>query len=271
MFCKVLEVSRSGYYAWLKRRVSLRQQETDRLKKLITLSFKQSKQSYGYRRIYKDLKEQGERCSKHRIYRLMQCLGLKPKVKRRFRVTTDSNHTKPISPNLINRDFNAEKPNERWTSDITYVSTREGWLYLAVVMDLFSRRIVGWSLSRRLKESLVIEALKMALCQRKLNSGLILHSDRGSQYASKGYQQLLKRYRINGSMSRAGNCWDNAVTESFFRSLKVECLHQEKLQTREEAKSIIFNYIEVFYNRQRRHSSIGYRSPIDFEKAMGVT
>jgi transposase InsO family protein len=215
--------------------------------------------------VHQDLVAAQMSVSKNRVHRLMKENGIQAKTKKKFKVTTDSKHNFPIHNNILNREFSADKPNLRWVSDITYIPTREGWLYLAVIMDLFSRRIVGWAMDSRMKEDIVINALKMALFKRKINSNLLLHSDRGSQYAASAYQSLLVKYGIQCSMSRKGNCWDNSAMESFFHSLKIEHVHHERYTTREEAKNKIFEYIEVFYNRQRRHSAINYKSPNEFE------
>jgi putative transposase len=266
LLCAQLEVSRSGYYAWLDRPQSQRAKENQRLNKFITEHFKVSRQTYGYRRVHRALKSQGEHCSKHRVARLMKCLELQPKMRKKFKATTNSKHKWPVSDNHLRRDFMPSQMNHSWVSDITYVATQEGWLYLAVVMDLYSRQIVGWSMYDRMTELLVIDALKMALFRRHIASGLLLHSDRGSQYAANAYQSLLKQHGIVCSMSRKGNCWDNAPMESFFRSLKVECVYHQSFKTREEAKTSIFDYIEVFYNRQRKHSTLNYLSPTEFEQ-----
>jgi putative transposase len=199
-----------------------------------------------------------EPCGKHRIARLMTEHGIRPKTRRKFKVTTDSRHNKPIHPNHFGREFNAPSVNQRWVSDITYVATVEGWLYLAAIMDLYSPKIVGCSMSHRMKDSLVINALNMALLRRKISGQLLLHSDRGSQYASDNFQQVLNHHGILCSMSRKGDCWDNAAMESFFHTLKTECVYHERYQTREEAKISVFDFIEVFYNRQRKHSTLGY-------------
>jgi transposase InsO family protein len=197
----------------------------------------------------------------------MQSLGLKAIQAKKFKVTTDSNHSKPVAPDLIEQDFGAEAPNQKWTSDITYVWTDEGWLYLAVVMDLYSRAIVGWSMNRRMTQQLVCHALTMALFRRRFPKSTIIHSDRGSQYCSKQYQRLIKNNKLLCSMGRRANCYDNAVTESFFHTLKVELVHRERYTTRRKAKSRIFEYIETYYNRQRKHSAIGHRIPMLFEQA----
>jgi putative transposase len=264
--CRLFSVSRAGYYAWLKRPESKRACDDKRLLTVIKSSFKKSRKTYGYRRIHGDFIDMKESCGKHRIARLMRENNIRPKTKRKFKVTTNSKHNKPIHENHLARGFHAKAANQRWTSDITYIPTQEGWLYLAVVMDLYSRRIVGWSMSDRMKESLTVDALKMALLQRKVASGLLLHSDRGSQYAADHYQQVLRDNAITCSMSRKGDCWDNATTESFFRTLKTECIYHECYQSRDEAKKSVFDYIEVFYNRQRKHSYLGYKSPEQYEQ-----
>lgn len=266
---KLLHVSKSGFYAWLKQDESNCQRENQRLLVLIKASFKRSRHTYGYRRIADDLREQGERCSDYRVKRLMHKNGIRPKTKRKFKVTTQSKHNKPIHENHLKRQFYADQPNQRWVSDITYIPTAEGWLYLAVIMDLYSRKIIGWAMSNRMKEDLVISALRMALFQRKVPLGLLLHSDRGSQYASDTMQKMLLKHHIQCSMSRKGDCWDNAAMESFFHTLKTECVHHERYQTRDAAKKAIFDYIEVFYNRQRKHSYLGYKSPQQYEQLAG--
>jgi putative transposase len=267
--CKVFSVSRAGFYAWCKRPESKHARDDKHFLKLIEASFKKSRDTYGYRRIHDDLIDQSELCGNHRVQRLMRENNIRPKTRKKFKVTTDSKHNKPIHENYLSRQFYASTPNERWTSDITYVQTVQGWLYLAVIMDLFSRKIIGWAMSDRMKESLVIDALKMALCRRKINTGLLLHSDRGSQYAADNFQQLLRDNSIKCSMSRKGNCWDNSAMESFFHSLKTECVYHEKYLTRDDAKKSIFDYIEVFYNRQRKHSFLGYQSPEQYEMISG--
>lgn len=267
--CTIFGVSRAGFYAWRKRPESPRKCDDKRFLNIIQERFKKSRQTYGYRRIHNDFLDLREACGKHRIARIMKENNIRPKTKRKFKVTTDSNHTKPIYDNYLDRQFNAVAPNQRLVSDITYIPTVEGWLYLAVVMDLFSRKIIGWSMSDRMKETLVMDALKMALLRRKISPNALLHSDRGSQYASDNFQNLLNTNGIKCSMSRKGNCWDNAAMESFFHSLKTECIYHEKYLTRDEAKKSVFNYLEVFYNRQRKHSFLGYKSPEQYEQACG--
>jgi len=213
------------------------------------------------------LHDEGIECSENRVARRMRRLGLKAIQAKRFKVTTDSNHSKPIAPDLLEQDFCAAGPNQKWTSDISYVWTDEGWLYLAVVMDLYSRAIVGWSMNRRMTQQLVCDALVMALFRRGFPRGTIIHSDRGSQYCSKRYQRLINHNGLRCSMGRKANCYDNAVTESFFHTLKVELVHRERYTTRHIAKTRIFEYIETYYNRQRKHSAIDNRIPMIFEKA----
>lgn len=269
--CGIFSVSRAGFYAWQKRPESQRMKDDRRLLTLIKSSFQSSRETYGYRRVYHDLRDQNASCSRHRVARLMRKNDIRPKTKRKFRVTTDSRHNKPIHANHLGRQFNAAEPNQRWVSDITYIPTVEGWLYLATVMDLYSRKIVGWAMSSRLQDNLVTDALKMALFRRKVNiTELLVHSDRGSQYAGDNFQKLLSIYGIKCSMSRKGDCWDNAAMESFFHTLKTECIHHEKYKTRDEAKKSVFDYIEVFYNRSRRHSYLGYKSPEQFELLASV-
>ena len=264
--CRTLEVGSSGFYAWLKRPESPRKRETRRLLMAIKVIHQKSRRNYGSPRIHAELNETGYSCSKHRVSRLMRQHGIVSKHKRKFRVTTNSAHSYPIAENLLQRRFDVSGPGQCWVSDITYIPTQEGWLYLAITLDLFSRKVIGWSMGRWITGQLVVEALNMAIKTRCLKSGLIHHSDRGVQYASKKFQSLLKTCGIRCSMSRKGDCWDNAVAESFFHTLKVELIHGTIYNTRQEAKTAIFEYIEVFYNRQRRHSYLGYLSPVDFEK-----
>jgi len=226
----------------------------------------QSRGTYGTRRMKRALAQQGLNLSRRRISRLMKQQQLACKTKRRFKVTTDSKHQLPIAPHVLERQFKVEQPNACYVGDITYIPTQEGWLYLATVIDLFSRQIVGWAMDAHMKASLVNQALRMAIWKRKPSRGLLWHTDRGSQYASDSHRLLLKEHGIVHSMSRKGNCWDNAVAESFFHTLKVELIHQHTFKTRQEAKQAIFEYIEVFYNRIRLHSANDYLSPVDFEK-----
>jgi len=266
--CQVLKVSRSGYYNWLKNPISPRKIIDMKLKQKIIQIYQNSRQTYGSPRIYQKLLREGYHIGKKRVERLMQELAIQAVAKRKYKATTDSKHTQPVADNLLNRDFTVERPNQAWVADITYIYTQEGWLYLATIMDLYSRKIIGWSLKERLTKELVIAALHMALKQRNLSTELLLHSDRGSQYASELYQLLLLKHGILCSMSGKGSCWDNAVMESFYRTLKVELIYQNNYQTRREAQRDIFEYIEIFYNRERLHSSLGYYSPEEYESLM---
>jgi len=263
--CRVLRASPSGYHEWLGREQSKREAESARLLVRIKDIFKASDKTYGSRRVHGQLRQEGETCSQRRVARLMRADGLRPMTKRRFKVTTDSKHDLPVAGNLLNRQFACDAPNRVWVSDITYIWTMEGWLYLAVVIDMFNRAVVGWSMSERIDRVLALDALGMAVSRRSPSAGLIHHSDRGSQYASYDYQNALLSHRMLCSMSRKGDCWDNAVAESFFGSLKTERVHQRRYRTRDEARTDIFEYIEVFYNRVRLHSSLGYLSPVQFE------
>ena len=260
-----MRVSSSAYYAWAAAGETEKAKRDKALTTLITTAFTQNRAVYGTRRLKKVLDNQGETASRRRIGCLMQEAQLRCKTKRRFKATTDSKHTLPIAPNQLNRQFKVDTPNQAYVGDMTYIPTGEGWLYLAVVIDLYSRRVVGWSMADNMKTKLVNDALIMAIWKRKPKKGLLWHTDRGSQYASVDHRKLLKRHGIKQSMSRKGNCWDNAVSESFFHTLKTECVNHEKYPTREQAKKSIFDYIEVFYNRQRIHSSNDYLSPVDFE------
>lgn len=264
--CRVLGVSSSGYYAWLKGKVSQRKHKDTLLGNKIKSVFEDSKGTYGSVRLHQALKRDGETVGRNRVIKLMKQLNLKVQTKRKYKATTDSNHTLRTHKNLLEQNFNVTKPDSVYAGDITYVWTQEGWLYLAVVMDLFSRRIVGWSMDKHMTRQLVMQALLSAYWRRKPNKGVIFHSDKGSQYASHDYCDLLKAYDFIGSMSGKGNCYDNAVVESFFHSLKTERIHRKHYQTREEAKSDIFNYIEMFYNTKRLHSTLGYCSPVQFEQ-----
>ena len=263
--CRVLEVSTSGYYDWRARPESRRKKQDRRLVVEIKAIHKESRQTYGSPRIHDELKDRGIHCGKKRVARLMRLHDISAKQTRRFKATTDSKHARPVAENVLARQFTPSAPNVVWAADITYIPTRQGWLYLAVVLDLFSRRVVGWSMHNRLNRSLVLDALKMALRGRSPRPGLIHHSDRGSQYASGDYQGLLQAQQMVCSMSRRGNCWDNAPVESFFSTLKRELVHHRRWQTRAAVRAAIFEYIEVWYNRKRRHSSLGYQSPVQYE------
>jgi len=261
LLCKVMRVSRSGFYSWKNREKSPRQQERERLIPKVKKIHRLSKESYGARRISEDLEAQGESCGRTKAGTLMKLAGVAAKQNKKFKVTTDSKHDMPVAPNLLERNFEVSEPDRVYCADITYIWTAEGWLYLAVVIDLCSRKIVGWSMSSRMKAQLVCDALTMAIWQRKPKAGLIHHSDRGSQYASKAFKRLLKAHGIQGSMSRKGDCWDNSVVESFFGSLKQERVQWKSYQTRSEAQQDILEYITMFYNSWRLHSYLGYMSP----------
>jgi len=263
--CRKLNVSRSGYYEWCKRDESFHTKQDRHLKEKINAIYEQNKKRYGNPRIHGELQDQGIRCGKKRVERLMQEMGIQAHHKRKFKVTTNSKHDYKVAPNLLNRKFQVNAPNTVWVVDITYIPTFEGWLYLAIVMDLYSRKIVGWAMSKTMSAELTIAALKMAIQRRRPSKGLIHHSDRGVQYASKAYQKLLKKYGMLCSMSRKGNCWDNAPAESFFGTLKTECIAGKIYLSRSQAKRKIFEYIEIDYNRKRRHSTIGGLTPEMFE------
>ena len=267
ILCKVMEVSRSGFYDFLHRF----NDGTDGNPKEAALAtrihsiFKEHKSKYGSRRILKQLNEEGYDIGRYKVRRIMKDLGLKAKISKRYKVTTDSRHSFPIAPNVLNRNFDVGGPNRVWTADITYVWTLEGWLYLAVIMDLFSRQIVGWSMDKRMKKQLTLDALAMAYFRRKPSQGLLHHSDRGSQYACYEYQKRLKEYHMIPSMSRKGECWDNSPTERFFRSLKSERLSDCRFTTRRSANLEVLDYIS-YYNSIRLHSTLGYKSPFTYEK-----
>ncbi len=266
--CEVLGVSRSSYYEWLIGKDDGRAKANQELLIKIKEVHAASKEVYGYRRVYQALRVSNlTSSSKNRIYRVMRNNHLFSKTKRKFRVTTNSRHSLPIAENILNREFKAVAPNRVWVGDISYIWTKEGWLYLAVVIDLYSKAVVGWAVSEHLRAKLVADALLQAIWQRQPRTGLVFHSDRGIQYASESFKNLLNLYNLILSMSRKGNCWDNAVAESFFKTIKVELIYHNCYATREEAKTSIFEYIEVFYNRKRLHSSIGYMAPMQFEVA----
>lgn len=263
--CRQLEVSPTGYYQWNRRAPSNRSVANAVLDAQVAAIHAGSQRSYGRPRIVRELSNQGVQVSHERVRNSLKRQGLCPVYKRPYRVTTDSAHNKPIAPNVLDRRVDGWQVNQAWVGDITYIPTGEGWLYLACVMDLASRRIVGWSMSNRIKADLVCQALKSAYWRRKPPEGLIMHSDRGSQYASDNHRQLIKDYRMIQSMSRRANCWDNAAMESFFKTLKVERIHLLRYDTRALAKLDIVDWIEGFYNRRRMHSSIGYKTPVDVE------
>lgn len=264
--CEVLQVSRSGYHAWLQRPPSKRSIQNKQLIQQIKDIHQQSRQTYGSPRVHDELMDQEVVCGENRVARLMRQHGIAAEKRRKFTRTTDSNHSLPVAPNRLNQCFEVNRPDTVWTADITYIWTQQGWLYLAVVLDLFSRRIVGWSMAPSLERTLVLDALQMAIAARNPAEGLIHHSDRGSQYASYDYQKALQQKGIVGSMSRRGNCYDNAPTESWFATLKRELVYRRNYTTHTEARQDIFEYIEVWYNRQRKHSSIGYKSPVAYEQ-----
>jgi putative transposase len=267
VMCRVLGVARSGYYAWRQRPVSAREMANQELTEQIKDIHQQSRQTYGSPRIQAELADNGVKCGHNRVARLMQEADLQAKQSRKFKVSTsDSNHEYPVAPNRLNQDFSASRANQKWLADISYIPTDEGWLYLATVLDLYSRRIVGWAMSDSLHRQLVLDALHMAIQSRQPLPGLLHHSDRGSQYASDHYQALLTKFGIQARMSRKGNCYDNAPMESFFGSLKSEWVHHRHYRTRAEAKTDIFEYIELFYNRFRRHSALAYQCPVAFEQ-----
>lgn len=269
---QVLGVSRSGYYAWLDRPVSERQHRRERLTEQIRRVHQDSRRIYGSPRVHQQLKAEGIACNVKTVARLMRENDLVAKTRRRFRVrTTDSNHDLPIAPNRLDRRFHAPEPNQSWVADLTYVPTEEGWLYLAVVLDLYSRKVVGYAMADHLKASLAVDALTQAIADRggRELAGLLHHSDRGVQYACSDYQAMLQAYGIDASMSRTGNCYDNAAMESFFGTLKTELTHHERYQSRDAARGSIADYIEMFYNTRRRHSTLGYVSPAEFENMTG--
>ncbi|MCE3233756.1 MAG: hypothetical protein K0R98_2013 [Rickettsiaceae bacterium] len=261
----VFRVSRSGYYRFIISKPSQRQVENTRLLEVIKLIHHTNRQVYGSPRIHGELLLQGETCSRKRVAKLMRKEGLQAKMKRRFKVTTQVDPLAKKAPNLLLQNFSSEKPNERWVADMTYVATAEGWLYVAAILDLFSRRIVGLAMSERMTADLVKNALKHAITHRKPGEGLIHHSDKGSQYTSHAFQKELAKNKMISSMSGTGNCYDNAAMESFFHTLKTEHIYFENYKTRDQAKRSIFEYIEVFYNRKRSHSTLGYLSPMIFE------
>jgi len=268
--CRILEVSRSGYYAWFRRPPSYRQQETRRLDIEIKAIYQSHKKRPGSPKIAFELQERGITVSRNRVARRMRLMGLRACAKRRFKVTTNSRHKYPVAANLLQRDFTTDRPNRVWVSDITYVRTREGWLYLTVFIDLFSRSVVGWSISASLGHKMVLKALNRAILRRRPPKGLIIHSDRGVQYACSGFTEALEHHGFVQSMSRKGDCWDNAVAESFFKTIKTELVYQNTFITRDQAKKEIFEYIESYYNGIRRHSTLGYKTPIQYEQLKNV-
>ena len=268
--CQMFGVTVSGYYQWKSRGKSNREKENDFLLEKIRVTYQKSRGVYGSPRITQALNRESITCSQPRVARLMRENGIVAKTQRKFKATTNSNHHLPIAPNLVNQAFGVEGPNRLWVGDITYVDTDEGWMYFAKVMDVYNREIIGWAVDKRMKKSLVIKAMERAIRKRRLTGSIIFHSDRGSQYASYAFRKLLVNNHIRQSMSRKGNCYDNAMAESFFKTLKTELIYQKKYKTRQEVKQDIFEYIEVFYNRQRLHSALGYKTPIEYGKIQNV-
>lgn len=264
--CRVLEVSVSGYYQWRKGLKSKRQQDNEQLLGKIESIHQQSRKQYGSPKVYRQLRQDGEVYNHKRVERLMRENQLKAKRNKKFKATTNSQHQQPVAENLLNREFRVSQVDKVWVSDITYVWTDEGWLYVAIFMDLFSRMVVGWSMSERMTSELVKSAFEMGQQRRGTRVSPLVHSDRGSQYASAAFREHLSSYQCEQSMSRKGNCWDNAVAESFFSGLKLELVYQESFKKRQEARDQIFEYIEVFYNRRRSHSAIDYLSPAEYEE-----
>jgi transposase InsO family protein len=267
LLCDALEVSAAGYYAWRDRPASARQQRHDTLLVEIRAIHAEVKARYGSPRVHAELAARGQDCCVNTVAKLMHDHDLRAQTARKFRCTTDSNHHLPVAENVLDRQFDPDAPNEVWVADITFIPTRERWLYLAAVEDLYSRRVVGWSMAGHLESRLVVDALEMAVQRRLPGEGLLAHSDRGSQYASEHYQLLLEKHGIACSMSGRGDCWDNAPMESFFASLKKELVHDADFATRAQARAAIFEYIEVFYNLKRRHSSLGYVAPAEYEQS----
>jgi putative transposase len=263
--CRVLEVAVSGFYAWLKRAPSRRSQQNTGLGEQIARIYQANRQVYGSPRIHAVLRTEGHPCGKKRVARLMRELGLSAKPRKHRTRTTDSQHEQEVSPNLLNREFTATAPNTKWVADITAIWTSEGWLYLSVVLDIFSRMVVGWAMDAHRDEALVEQAARMALTRRQPEPGLLHHSDRGSQYTAADYRELLEQSGIVMSMSGKGDCYDNALMESFFGTLKSECVDRQSFASRAQARLVIFEYLEAFYNRQRLHSSLGYVSPVTYE------
>lgn len=269
LMCEVLAASRSGFYDWLARDSNTKQARLEQLKIAMRAIFKKSRQTYGAPRMLKALIAMGYKIGKEKVAELMRELGFRAKAAKRFKAaTTDSKHKYPVAGNKLNQDFHSKVPNIKWVGDVTFIDTAEGWLYLAAVLDLCTRKIVGWAMYEVNDRHLTIEALEMALKRQKVVSSLLFHSDRGSNYACHDFQGLLIDLGLEASMSRSGCCYDNAVMESFFHTLKVELVHHEKFATKQQAKDVIFEWIEVFYNRERLHSSLGYKTPVAFEEEL---
>jgi len=266
--CQVFSVSRSGYYRWRGRPESRRAIDNRRLDAHIKAIFMKSKMRYGSPKIADELNDMGFPVGKNRVARRMKAAGLRSIVRRKYRATTDSKHSHPVADNLLQRNFKTDGPDKVWVSDITYIATAHGWLYLTVFIDLFSRMVVGWALSSSLSAEMVITALARGIRNRRPGAGLIIHSDRGVQYACKEFRKVLVKHRFIQSMSRKGDCWDNAVAESFFGIIKSELIHHEQFKGSQDTLKAIFEYIEVFYNRKRKHSTLGYKTPDQFERVM---
>lgn len=270
VMCRVLGIARSGYYAWCSRKLSKRRQQQTQLDRLVAQAYHKRKGRSGAPRLCLDLKASGLPCNRKTVAASMRRQGLRARAARKFKATTNSRHSLPVADNLLRQDFTAAAPNRKWVGDMTYLHTEEGWLYLAVIIDLYSRRVIGWAMNERMTAELACDALRMALWRRKQPQGVIVHTDRGSQYCSAAYRELLRAHRLRGSMSAKGNCYDNACAESFFHSLKVECIHGERFGTHAQMRQTVFEYIETDYNRQRRHSTLGYISPEAFEARMSA-
>jgi putative transposase len=266
LMCRLLSVSRSGYYGWKQCPPSGRDRGNQLLTAEIKRVFGDEKGRPGAPRIAKRLQDEGKAAGRHRIARIMRGNGLRAKAAKKYKATTNSKHPLPVAPNLLEQNFSANRPNQKWVSDITSIWTDEGWLYLAVVLELYSRRVIGWSIAERMTATLVCDALTMASWNRKMPKGVVVHSDRGSQYCSAAYQKLFQKHQLVCSMSKKGDCYDNAAMESWNHSFKVEAIHGERFRTRSEAKFQVFEYIEVYYNRKRLHSKLGYLSPVAFEE-----
>lgn len=262
--CRVFKVSRGGYYRWLKRKPSRREIDNQRLVVAIREIYDRSKGRYGSPKITQELRDRGNRVGKNRVAKRMREVGLRSKLRRKYRVTTDSKHRFPVAPNLVKRNFSTQAPDKVWVSDITYLATRTGWLYLTVIIDLFSRLVVGWSLRSSLSHDMVV--LKRAVKRREPGKGVIFHSDRGVQYACTDFRKELSKHGFIQSMSRKGDCWDNAVAESFFSVIKTELVYHERYNGHQDTLHSIFEYIEIFYNRERKHSTLEYLTPVDYEK-----
>jgi len=263
--CAILSVSRSGYYDWRKRSISMQELSNQQLDEHIGRIYAEHAGRYGYRRVREELQELGLSASLERVRRRMRRMGLRGIQSRKFKHTTNSRHRLPLASNLLGQNFNPKHANQAWVGDITYIRVKQKWLYLAVVLDLYSRKVIGWAFGERIHAKVVTDALKFALRNRAYPTGVIVHTDRGSQYCSKAYQTLIKSYKLKSSMSGKGNCYDNAACESFFHTLKVECVYQYSFDSIAHARSVIFWFIEVYYNRKRKHSTIGYLSPVNFE------